>query len=168
MSQISFKAPWGRIRGLSFGNQNAKTKVVCLHGWQDNCGLFRPLIEKMDLEKRHYIALDFMGHGLSDPMPLGLPYNFINYCYGLQYVINEAKFDKFILMGHSMGGNVAGMYASLFPENIEKLILFDSAGMPLIREDWGGHVRKSIEKTTVNDSREQRPNPAYTKVQWCS
>ena len=60
MSQISFKAPWGALRGLSFGNVASSQKVVCLHGWQDNSGLFRPMLTKMD-PKRHYIALDLMG-----------------------------------------------------------------------------------------------------------
>ena len=60
MSQIAFKAPWGAIRGLQFGNVNSKQKVICLHGWQDNCGLFRPMLTKMD-QQRHYIALDLMG-----------------------------------------------------------------------------------------------------------
>ena len=37
-----------------------------------------------------------------------------------------------------MGGNVAGLYASLFPEVVQKLVLLDAAGMPLIRQDWKG------------------------------
>lgn len=162
MSQVTFKAPWGAIRGLQFGNVQSQHKVICLHGWQDNCGLFRPMCQTMD-QSRHYLALDLMGHGLSDPLPRGLPYNFINYCYGIEYAMKEAQIEKFTLIGHSMGGNVAGLYASLFPEKINKLVLLDAAGMPFIRQDWRSHVRQSIEKTTKTDSQPARPNPAYSR-----
>lgn len=104
-----------------------------------------------------------LGHGLSDPLPRGLPYNFVNYCYGIEYAVKAAQLDKFTLIGHSMGGNVAGLYASLFPEKIEKLVLLDAAGMPFIRQDWRGHVRQSIEKTIKTDSQSPRPNPVYSR-----
>ena len=77
--------------------------------------------------------------------------------------MKEAQIEKFTLIGHSMGGNVAGLYASLFPEKINKLVLLDAAGMPFIRQDWRSHVRQSIEKTTKTDSQAARPNPAYSR-----
>ena len=45
--QVAYKLPWGKIRGLSIGNPNSKNVYVCLHGWQDNCGLFKPLLSKL-------------------------------------------------------------------------------------------------------------------------
>ena len=163
-SQLSFKLPWGAMRGMQFGNVNSTSKFICVHGWQDNGGLFRPLLTRLP-QDNHYISLDFMGHGLSDPLPPGLPYNFINYIYGIQYVITQLKLtdSKFNLIGHSMGGNVAGLYASIYPESISKLILLDAAGMPFIRQDFAGHVRKSIDQIIKLESKPKRENSDYPK-----
>ena len=59
MTQVSFKLPWGKLRGLSMGNRSSNNIYICIHGWQDNSALFRPLIEKLPQEN-HYISLDMI------------------------------------------------------------------------------------------------------------
>ena len=164
VSQVSFRLPWGAIRGIQFGNINSSSKFICVHGWQDNGGLFGPLLKNLPQEN-HYVALDLVGHGLSDHLPAGLPYNFLNYVYGLQYVVNEMKLtdSKFSLIGHSMGGNVAGLYTSIYPELISKLILLDAAGMPFIRQDFSKNVRTSVDQIIKLESKQKRPNSDYPK-----
>ena len=164
VSQVSFRLPWGAIRGIQFGNINSSSKFICVHGWQDNGGLFGPLLTKLPQEN-HYIAVDLIGHGLSDHLPAGLPYNFLNYVYALQYVVNEMNLteSKFNLIGHSMGGNVAGLYTSIYPELISKLILLDAAGMPFIRQDFSQNVRASVDQIIKLESKPKRPNSDYPK-----
>ena len=163
-SQLSFKLPWGAIRGVQFGNVNSASKFICVHGWQDNGGLFRPLLTRLP-QDNHYISLDLMGHGLSDPLPPGMPYNFVNYIYGLQYVITRLNLSdsKFNLIGHCMGGNVAGFYASIYPEFVSKLILLDAAGMPFIRPNLAGHVRRSIDQIIKLESKSKSENLDFPK-----
>ena len=161
---LSFRVPWGVIRGIQCGNVNSTSKFICVHGWQDNGGMFRPLLTNLPPDN-HYIALDLIGHGLSDHLPAGLPYNFLNYIYGIQYVVNEMKLadSKFNLIGHSMGGNVAGLYCSIYPELISKLILLDAAGMPFVRQDFSKNVRTSVEQIIKLESKPKRPNSDYPK-----
>ena len=59
MAQVSFKMPWGRMSGLSFGNRASKNVFLCLHGWQDNSALYKPLLQNLPQEN-HYLALDLM------------------------------------------------------------------------------------------------------------
>ena len=164
VSQVTFRLPWGAIRGIQFGNINSPSKFICVHGWQDNGGLFRPLLTKLP-QDNHYIALDLIGHGLSDHLPAGLPYNFLNYIYCLQYVVNDLNLtdSKFNFIGHSMGGNVAGLYSSIFPELVARLILLDAAGMPFVRQDFSKNVRASIDQIVKLESKPKRPNSDYPR-----
>src|SRR5450432_3172955 len=41
------------------------------------------------------------------------------------------KIKKWIILGHSFGGMLASYYATLYPENIESLILSSSGGIDL-------------------------------------
>merc|ERR1712228_154756 len=88
MSQVSFKMPWGKLRGLSLGNRCSPNKYICIHGWQDNAALYRPLISNLP-QDNHYLAIDLMGHGKSDPLPDGMMYNFTNWAYALHHVIDQ-------------------------------------------------------------------------------
>jgi pimeloyl-ACP methyl ester carboxylesterase len=47
----------------------------------------------------------------------------------LNLFVKELKLTKFDLVGHSMGGNIAGNYAADYPEMVKTLALFDSAGV---------------------------------------
>ncbi|XP_028460791.1 serine hydrolase-like protein isoform X2 [Perca flavescens] len=38
------------------------------------------------------------------------------------------QWSKFSIIGHSMGGNVAGMFSSLYPEMVDAVVLLDSYG----------------------------------------
>ena len=40
-------------------------------------------------------------------------------------VLDHLKWDKTIIMGHSMGGGMGLFYSAMFPEQVEKLIAID-------------------------------------------
>ncbi|CBY20491.1 unnamed protein product [Oikopleura dioica] len=155
--QVAYKLPWGAMRGLSVGNPDSKNVYVCLHGWQDNCGLFKPLLSKLP-QDNHYIALDLVGHGLSDRLPAGGMYQFNMYPLALTHILESLELAKVNLIGHSLGGGVCGMYTALFPEKVERLILLDSAGMPLIRDDFKGHTKKAFLDTVGYKEKEEFQN----------
>lgn len=161
MSQVSFKMPWGKLRGISMGNRSAANTYLCVHGWQDNAGLYRPLLSNLP-QDNHYVAIDLMGHGQSDPLPTGMMYNFNNFGIALHHVIDQLNQEKVNLIGHSLGGGVTGYYSSIFPEKVNQLILLDSGGMPLIREDYRKHTRASFSQYLKYS---ERPPAEYTREQ---
>ena len=83
-----------------------------------------------ELDKDWYvIAPDWRGFGLSDWAPQG--YWFPDYVADLSAIINIISPDVEIsLVGHSMGGNIAGLYTGVYPEKVQKLILAEGFGMP--------------------------------------
>lgn len=48
----------------------------------------------------------------------------------------EMKLNKFILLGHSMGGFLAASYSMMFPERVKHLILADPWGFTERPEDF--------------------------------
>ena len=73
-------------------------------------------------------------------------YNFTTWAQALHHVVDQVGTDKINLIGHSLGGGITGYYSSIFTEKVNKLILLDSGGMPMIRENYQDHTKKSLEQ----------------------
>ena len=131
-----------QIRGLRYhvrhwdpvaGRPSAGT-LLMLHGWMDVCASFQFLVDALERNWR-VIAPDWRGYGLTD-WPGGDCYWFPDYLGDL-----DALVERFLpgepvnLVGHSMGGNVATLYAGVRPERIRKLVNLEGVGMPATRAD---------------------------------
>ncbi|WP_404399716.1 alpha/beta hydrolase [Idiomarina seosinensis] len=125
---VSYRLPWGTIRGLCWGNPG-QVAVVCTHGWLDNAHSFLPVAEHWDTRQGALIALDFAGHGLSDHRPAGNHYHFIDYAYDLWLIIQQQDWQNLTLVGHSMGGFAANIVASLCSDRLKHLILIEAFGL---------------------------------------
>ena len=73
-------------------------------------------------------------------------YNFTTWAQALHHVVDQVGTKKINLIGHSLGGGITGYYSSIFTEKVNKLILLDSGGMPMIRENYQDHTKKSLEQ----------------------
>lgn len=114
-----------KIRYLEAGDA-AKPTVILLHGlgaqaesWQFNIA---PLAANF-----HVIAPDQIGFGKSDK-PL-LKYRVGTYVDFLDEFMAELKIEKAHLVGNSMGGWVAALFAVKYPNKVEKIVLADAAGI---------------------------------------
>jgi len=99
--------------------------VILLHGlggssqvWQFNIG---PLAEKY-----HVFVPDQIGFGKSDK-PL-VNYRIRTYVDFLDQFCKQLKIDRPTLIGNSMGGWIAAIYAATYPDRVDKLVLADAAG----------------------------------------
>ncbi|XP_031456171.1 serine hydrolase-like protein 2 isoform X3 [Phasianus colchicus] len=106
-SEVKFPVPWGHVAAKAWGPPEGHP-VLCLHGWLDNANTFDRLIPLLPRDCR-YVAMDFSGHGLSSHRPAGSPYHFLDYVSDVRRVAAALRWRRFTLMGHSMGGSVAGM-----------------------------------------------------------
>jgi len=119
---ITLSGLTGALAGLSYGNP-ANPPVIALHGWLDNAASFTPMAELLD--KFHVVALDFPGHGQSAKRPRGTKYHLTDYVADVAHGVEDLGFSRFHLMGHSLGAGVAIVYAALYPEKVQKLVLID-------------------------------------------
>jgi pimeloyl-ACP methyl ester carboxylesterase len=97
--------------------------VIALHGWLDNAASFARLAPK--LPGLRIVALDFAGHGHSDHRPPGGSYAIWDYVYDVLQVAEQFGWQRFSLLGHSMGAIVSVLLAGAMPERVERLALID-------------------------------------------
>jgi pimeloyl-ACP methyl ester carboxylesterase len=113
----------GTIRGDA-----AKPAIVFLHGFMDHA---RSWDFTRDALGGDYftVALDFRGFGDSAWNADG-SYFFAEYQYDVTALVNALGQREVILVGHSMGGNVASQWAGVFPARVKQLILVEGFGPP--------------------------------------
>ena len=103
-----------------------------VHGWMDVAASFQFVIDA--LEQDHWvIAPDWRGFGLTQT-PNTDNFWFPDYLADLDQLLDHYVGEQPIhLLGHSMGGHVATMYAGIRPGRISKLINLEGFGMPATR-----------------------------------
>lgn len=119
------------IRGLEhclhcWGPDDAEP-LLLLHGWGDSGATFQFLVDAMGAERR-CIAPDWRGFGDTAWSPAG--YWFPDYLADLDAILDWLGPGPVRVLGHSMGGNVAGLFAGARPERIRALVLVEGFGLP--------------------------------------
>ena len=108
--------------------------LVLLHGWMDVSASYQFTVDALQHERR-IIAPDWRGFGLTTGAPVD-HYVFADYLADLDLLLDHyAPGEAVDLVGHSMGGNVAMMYAGVRPERIRRLVNLEGFGLPATRPD---------------------------------
>ena len=133
-SESSFAA----IRGLRYHVRRWKRpgapKMVLLHGWMDVSASFQFLVDALRSEWDVY-APDWRGYGLTE-WGKADGYWFPDYIADLDFLLKEFELEKPLpLVGHSLGGNVASLYAGIRPERVAKLVNLEGFGMAPTRAE---------------------------------
>lgn len=104
------------------------TPVVLLHGWMDASSSWQFLVDAMP-DRYRFIAPDWRGFGDSEWPQDG--YWFADYHADLDAFLDAQLGNAPVRMvGHSMGGNIACIYAGLRPARISKLVSLEGFGLP--------------------------------------
>jgi len=102
--------------------------IVLLHGWMDAGDTFQFLVDCMR-DAHAFVAPDWRGFGRSAWEPHG--YWFPNYLADLEALLDAlAPRAPVTIIGHSMGANVASLYAGVRPERVAKLVNIEGFGLP--------------------------------------
>jgi pimeloyl-ACP methyl ester carboxylesterase len=74
------------------------------------------------------VAPDLRGFGQSDNIGAGGYYHFPDYVADLAELVDALAPRRLAIVGHSMGGTVAALYAGTYPERVERLALLEGTG----------------------------------------
>jgi 2-hydroxy-6-oxonona-2,4-dienedioate hydrolase len=113
-----------KIRYVEAG-QSGQQVVILLHGLGGNSSNW--ILNTNALAAKYRVIVpDQIGFGQSDkPM---INYRVGTYVDFLDRLYSELKIERAILVGNSMGGWIAALYAIAHPERVERLVLVDAAG----------------------------------------
>ena len=127
------------IRSLSYhvriwqGNTVSTTlpPLVLVHGWMDVAASYQFMVDALTdafAAGRTIIAPDWRGFGLTRGTAdnYWLPDYLADLDFLLDHYVKDQKID---LVGHSMGGNVAMVYAGVRPERIRRLVNLEGFGL---------------------------------------
>lgn len=125
------------VRGLrhriTWWGERTQTPVVLLHGFQD-CGATWQFLVDCLPPGWSFAAPDWRGFGQSERAPGG--YWFPDYYADLEALLEKLVQDAPAhVIGHSMGANIAQVYAGLRPDRLAWLVNLEGFGLPRT-EPW--------------------------------
>jgi len=117
----------------SAGGDGARATALLLHGFADvaaSWDLVAPLLAAAGLR---VLAPDLRGFGDSGRVPPGGYYHFPDYVFDVADLVDALvppQAGPLFVVGHSMGGTVAALYAGTFPERVARAAILEGAGPP--------------------------------------
>jgi pimeloyl-ACP methyl ester carboxylesterase len=121
--------------------------LVLVHGSNASLHTWEPWVAALDSSYR-LISMDLPGHGLTGRVP-GDDYSRAGMAAFVVEVMDMLRVERFAVAGNSMGGGVAAQLALTHPERVSALILVDSAGIPVARDEDDVPLAFRIARTPV-------------------
>ncbi|KAL3470431.1 hypothetical protein BJX99DRAFT_264238 [Aspergillus californicus] len=138
---------WGGIGLTSLGDSNqrlnvhdippsgpgpaARDTLIFIHGLGASLEYYKPLIQSCGLTKTHRIILyDLDGHGLS-PAHASTTTTLQSYAHTLSLLLASKDISCATLIGWSLGGLIAMVFAEQHPSLVHKLVLLGPGPSPL-------------------------------------
>ncbi len=126
------------VRGLRYHVRrwpgDTGRRMVLLHGWMDVSASFQFLVDALRSDWDVY-APDWRGYGLTDWGKSDC-YWFPDYVADLDLLLERVQAETPVnLVGHSLGGNVAALYAGVRPARVRRLVNLEGFGMAPTRPE---------------------------------
>lgn len=107
-------------------NDEGGIPTLALHGWLDNAATFdklAPLVPEL-----HIVAIDLPGHGFSEHIPQNSNLHIIDITATVILLANHLGWDKFALLGHSLGACINSLIAGALQDRILWAMMIDALG----------------------------------------
>ena len=131
---------------VEWGSESSEP-LLLLHGLRSSAETFDQLARSL-CGKYRVIAIDQRGRGLTDWDP-GRNY------YPKEYVEDVVDFVKFLglkkfhLLGHSMGGGNAILYAGSYPDTVASVVIEDSGPDASTSSEGAKRIREELKNTPI-------------------
>ncbi len=130
--KVASRSEFLTVRGLRYHVRHwsagdDRPLLFLLHGWLDTSATFEDMVQPL-LSDWQVIAPDWRGFGLSEWPQDG--YWFADYLGDLEALLaHYAPVGAVTLIGHSLGAQVASIYAGVRPQRVSELVLLDGLYM---------------------------------------
>ena len=115
-----------KIHYQSYGG-NGKDAFVLVHGWGCQLGYWKYQIPEL-AKRARVVALDLPGHGQSDKPQI--TYTMDHFAAAIDAVLRDAKVERAVLLGHSMGTPVARQFYRRYPAKTLAIVIVDGGLRP--------------------------------------
>lgn len=105
----------------------ARPPLLALHGWLDNAASFDALAPLL-AQRWQVVAIDLRGHGRSSHIADGAWYHYADYFDDIRATLDRLGWRRADLLGHSLGGTLASLFAAAWPERVGELLLVEALG----------------------------------------
>jgi len=103
--------------------RGGRRPTLALHGWLDNANSFDALAQA--LPELDIVAMDFAGHGYSDPRPADVGYWGWLDIGDVIAVADQLGWREFTIVAHSMGAEYSSQLVGLYHDRIDAHICID-------------------------------------------
>ncbi|HOJ50889.1 MAG TPA: alpha/beta hydrolase [Spirochaetota bacterium] len=117
---------YGKIGYIEVGE--GENNVLFLHGMTEDSLNWFYTIEYINIRSKNFklIAIDLPGFGKSSVIgDISIP----NYALAVKEFLSLKNIEKTTIVGHSLGGQVAVIFANYFKDMVDSIILVATAGM---------------------------------------
>jgi pimeloyl-ACP methyl ester carboxylesterase len=118
-----------RIHFRDEGPRDDPQPIVLLHGTADSLHTWDGWAEGLRSQRR-VIRFDLPAFGLTGPAP-DSNYSIAAYTGWVKQVLDKLGVRHCVLVGNSLGGQIAWETTVVYPERVAKLVLVDAAGYPM-------------------------------------
>jgi abhydrolase domain-containing protein 6 len=123
--------------------------ILLLHGFAANKEVWLK-VAPMLTAHFHVVIPDLPGWGESSRIP-NASYNIDNQADRLNDFVQTLHLQHSLLVGHSMGGAIAGVYAAEHPSDVAELALVDSFGLKFKENDFAKEAMGGTDPFIYND-----------------
>lgn len=112
-------------------------KVLTCHGWFGDHTMFRPMHDALSLDRFTYVNVAYRGYGPS--RSIAGDYSMAEIASDVIALADHLGWDRFSLIGHSMGGMVVQRVLADVPDRVKKIVAVSpvpASGVPFDADGW--------------------------------
>lgn len=133
-------AKFGDTKVHYLNGGKGKEALIFVHGWTCDATFWRK--QTAAFPGKRVITLDLPGHGQSDKPQTD--YTMDYFARSIEAVMRDAKVERAVLVGHSMGTPVVREFYRLYPQRALALVIVDGALRPLMSKEQTDGFSKAM------------------------
>jgi pimeloyl-ACP methyl ester carboxylesterase len=131
-SRVSLEVPANGMTHhvLEWAAHHSEATVLLLHGYMDAAASWDLVGPTLAADGLRVLAPDLRGFGDAPRVPSGAYYHFPDYVFDIADLVDALvpPESPLLVVGHSMGGSIATLYAGAFPERPRRLAILEGTG----------------------------------------